>query len=49
MVNVDVRVSSHVKEELVWTADELLWVISTIMLQVFKNSYSTKELKVTKE
>ena len=46
IVYVDVRVSSHLKEELAWAADKWLQVISTIML--FKNSYSTKELKGTK-
>ena len=43
MVDVDVRILSHLKEELAWAVDKRLWVISTIML--FKNSYSTKELK----
>ena len=43
MVNIDVRVLSHLKEELTWAIDKRLWVISTIML--FKNSKSTKELK----
>ena len=47
MVDVDVHVSSHLKEELTWAIDKRLWVISTIML--FKNSKSTKELKGTKE
>ena len=50
MVNVDVRVSSHLKEELTWAIDKQLQVISTIML--LKNSKSTKELlyvKGTKE
>ena len=47
MVDVNVHVSSHLKEELVWATDKWLWVISTTML--FKNSYSTKELKGTKE
>ena len=46
MVDVDVRVSSHLKEELTWAIDKRLWVISTIML--FKNSKSTKELKKLK-
>ena len=46
MVDVDERVSSHLKE-LAWAADMQLRVISTIML--LKNSYSTKELKGTKE
>ena len=43
MVDVDVRVSSHLKEELAWVVDKRLRVISTIML--FKNSKTTKELK----
>ena len=32
MVDVDVRVLSHIKEELAWAVDKWLWVISTIML-----------------
>ena len=32
MVDVDVRISSHLKEELAWAADKRLRVISTIML-----------------
>ena len=40
MVDVDVHVSSHLKEE-------LTWVISTIML--LKNSKSIKDLKGTNE
>ena len=47
MVDIDVHVSSHLKEELAWAVDKRLQVISTIMLS--KNSYSTKELKGTKE
>ena len=47
MVDVDVCVSSHLKEELTWAIVKRLWVISTIML--FKNSKSTEELKETKE
>ena len=43
MVDVDVRVSSHLKEELTWAIDKRLRVISAIM--IFKNSKSTKELK----
>ena len=43
MVDVDVRVSSHLKEELVWTVDKRLRVISTVML--FKNSKGTKVQK----
>ena len=45
MFDIDVCVSSHLKEELAWAVDKRLQVISTIML--FKNS--TKELKGTKE
>ena len=45
MVDVDVRISSHLKEELAWAIDKRLRFISTIML--FKNSKSTKELKET--
>ena len=47
MVDVDVCVSSHLKEELAWAVDKRLRVISTIML--FKNSYYTKELKELKK
>ena len=47
MVDVDVCVSSHLKEELAWATDLQLQVISTVML--FKNSFSTKELKGTIE
>ena len=47
MVDVDVRVSSHLKEELPWAVDKWLRIISTIML--LKNSKSTKGLKGTKE
>ena len=43
VVDVDVRVSSHLKEELAWAIDKQLRVISTIML--FKKHKSTKELK----
>ena len=46
MVDVNIRVSSHLKEELTWAIDKRLRVISTIML--FKNSKSTKELKKLK-
>ena len=46
MVDVEILVSSHLKEELAWAPDKRLRVISTIML--FKNSYSTKKLKGTK-
>ena len=43
MVDVDVCVSSLLKEELAWAVDKWLRVISTL-----KNSKSTKELKETK-
>ena len=46
MVNIDVHVSSHFKEELVWAVDKQLRVISTIC--DLKNSKSAKELKGTK-
>ena len=46
VVDIDVCISSHLKEELTWAIDKQLQVISTIML--FKNSKSTKELKETK-
>ena len=32
VVNIDVCVLSHLKEELAWAVDKQLWVISTIML-----------------
>ena len=41
---LEVRVLSHLKEELAWAVDKQLRVISTI-----KNNKSTKELKETKE
>ena len=44
MVDVDVRVSSYLKEELAWAVGKWLWVISIIML--FKNSKTTKELAI---
>ena len=47
VVDIDVRVSSHLKEELAWAVDKWLLVISIIMY--LKNSKSTKELKGTKE
>ena len=47
MVDIDVRVSSYLREELTWAIDKWLRVISTVML--FNNSKSTKELKETKE
>ena len=46
MVDVDVLISSHLKEELTWAIEKPLRVISTIML--FKNSKNTKELKKLK-
>ena len=42
MVDENIRILSHLKEDLAWAADKWPRVISTI------NSYSTKELKVTK-
>ena len=44
MIDVDICVSSHLKEELAWAADKRLWVISTTMLLI----YNTKELKELK-
>ena len=32
VVDVDIRVSSHLKEELAWVVDKQLQVISTIIL-----------------
>ena len=32
VVDVDVRVSSHLKEELAWAIDKRLWIISAITL-----------------
>ena len=32
MIDVDIQVSSHLKEELAWAADKQLQVISTTML-----------------
>ena len=43
MVDIDVRVLSHLKEELTWAIYKWLWVISNL-----KNSESTKELKELK-
>ena len=43
VVDVDICVLSHLKEELARAVDKRLRVISTIML--FKNSKSAKELK----
>ena len=45
MVDIDVCIPSHLKEELAWVVDKRLRVISTTML--FKNSKTTKELKGT--
>ena len=47
VVDVDVRISSHLKEELTWAIDKRLWVISTIICYL-KNSKSTKELNKLK-
>ena len=47
MVDIDICLSSHLKEELTWAVDKRLQVIITIMS--FKNSKSTKELKGSKE
>ena len=44
MVEVDLRVSCHLKEELTYAMDKRLQLISTIML--FKNSKSSKELRI---
>ena len=43
MVDVNLRVSSHLKQELAWAVDKRLRVIDTL-----KNRKSTKELKGTK-
>ena len=40
VVDIDVPVSSHLKEDLAWAVDKRLRVISTL-----KNSKSTKELR----
>ena len=32
VVDIDVRVLSHLKEELAWAVDKPLWVISSIIL-----------------
>ena len=47
VADIDVCVSSHLKEELAWATEKRFRVISTTML--FKNSYSTKKLKGTIE
>ena len=44
MVDVDVRVSSHLKEELTWAIDKRLRVINTIML--FKKAVSNLPVPV---
>ena len=48
---VDVRVSSHLKEELAWAADKQLWVISTIddikKFAIVKNGIGIKGQKST--
>ena len=45
MVDVDVHVLNHLKDELSWAADKRLWVISTIIY--FLKSCRTRELKGT--
>ena len=46
MVDIDVRVLNHLKEELTWAIDiNGFRLLTTIML--FKNTKSTKELKET--
>ena len=42
MVDLDISVSSHLKEELTWASDKRLWVTTMY-------SYRIKELKETKE
>ena len=32
VVDVDICILSHLKEELIWAIDKQLWVISTVML-----------------
>ena len=34
VVDIDINILSHLEEELAWTADKQLWIISTIMLFV---------------
>ena len=41
MVDIDIRISSHLKEKLAWAVDKQLWIISDLN--------NTKELKGTKE
>ena len=43
MVDVDVYITSHLKEELAWATDKWLWVISTTML--FKKYQGAKRNK----
>ena len=43
VVDIDVCVLSHLKEELAWAVDKRLRVISAIMM--FKNSKSIRELE----
>ena len=45
VVDIDVRISSHLKEELPWAVDKWLRIINTIILL----NKSTKGLKGTKE
>ena len=45
VVNIDVCISSHLKEELPWAVDKRLRVIRTIMFCYLKNSKSVKEIK----
>ena len=45
MVDVDVHILSHLKEELAWAADKQLRVISTLITLFI---VATKELKGTK-
>ena len=49
MVDVGIRVSSHLKQELAWAADKWLHIVSTVYNITYLNSYSTKVLKGTKE
>ena len=44
VVDIDVCISSHFKEELAWAVDKRLQVISTSIM-LFKNRKVTKELK----
>ena len=49
MVDLDIHVLSHLKEELAWAVVKRLWVISTIVINYLKDNKSTKELKETNE